>query len=329
MRAIGYGIGCALVLLLGCDQQASIGDRADAAAGADAGTTTHDSNLPTCGNYVFPPSPRLVRVVERSADGSSKNLLDLRYNSNGEIVEDSRTAGSFVIRAQYTYEGGRVTKIEVFRDGVRGIESNLSWQGDRFVGADGWFDSRAWSDTEEGGLTHISETRTYGLLGIEFIEARTTTNGNTSTSRRSFTYAETGMIDRWSIDGSTYEGTTELFYTSGRICRALRTTRYSSAEREVMFETKFTYDENGRLAFAEADTTTYTYFYNASGFISRIESERNGQRGVSLELTYEMGTTPSIQFHHAGFVTVRGEVTPMVSFTGYTIPINLLDSWLL
>lgn len=106
-------------------------------------------------------------------------------------------------------------------------------------------------------------------------------------------------------------------------------TRYSSSEREVISETQFTYDENGRLASAEADTTTYTYFYNASGLISRIESEREGRPGVTLELTYEMGTTPSIQFHYAGFVTVRGEVTPMVSFTGYVIPFNPLDNWLL
>ncbi len=329
MRMMKYGIGLAWVLLLGCDQQASIGERGDAAAmthGSDGSVA--GCNLPTCGNYVFPPSPRLVRVVERSADGSSKNLLDLRYNSAGEIV--NQTSGSVVM--QYTYEGGRVTKIESFRDGVLGSEVTLSWQGDRYLGSEGWFDFRVWSDTAEGGSFHSSETRTYGPLGVESIEGQSTdSNGNTSTSLRSIMYAETGMIDRWSSDlNSTaiMSAGTELFYASGRISRALRMTRYSSPEREVIFETQFTYDANGRLASAEADTTTYTYFYNASGFISRIESERDGQRGVTLELTYETGTTPSIQFHHAGFVTVRGEVTPMVSFTGYSFPFNPLDNWL-
>ncbi len=83
MRTIGYGLGFVLVLMLGCDQQASIGERGDAAVthGSDGGVTC---DLPTCGNYVFPPSPRLARVVERSAGGSSRTMLDLRYNSMGE-----------------------------------------------------------------------------------------------------------------------------------------------------------------------------------------------------------------------------------------------------
>ncbi len=326
MRMMKYGIGLAWVLLLGCDQQASIGERGDAAAmthGSDGSVA--GCNLPTCGNYVFPPSPRLVRVVSQTAGDDPWNVLELQYNAAGEIIGGNTLIGGYrMIRERYTYEGGRLAKIESFRGDVQGAETVLFWDGDSYIGEDYWSDGRVLyddSDPEGRQPIHRSRRLTFGAFGVESIEHQLTfANGNTHMRILPITYVESGMVDRWNYPWE--EGGSELFYTSDRISR-IRSRRNSTVS-----ETQFTYDANGRLASAEAGTMTYTYFYNASGLISRIESQQEGRPDDTLELTYEMGTAPSIQFAHAWFVTLRGEVTPMVSFTSHVIPIDSGISWL-
>ncbi len=65
---------------------------------------------------------------------------------------------------------------------------------------------------------------------------------------------------------------------------------------------------------------TYSYFYNSSGLIARIERqvlEESPDSSYVLELIYESGTTPSIQYHHGQLITLRGEVAPLVGILGY------------
>lgn len=312
-------------LAIGCDQQASIGERSDGGTRTD-GSSSSGCVSPACAGYVFPPSPRLVRAQRT---GYVERTIEIRYDEAGHIV-----SGDEEYTSPHTYEAGRLVRLQRFRNGVQGIDMMLSWEGERFLGYQGWLDEWYGVPDPDGRFPRmISSALTYGELGIDRIDYRLEdANGTVKRWDWSIAYGATGMIDR--IDAIAPEGSGSgdivFFYDErGRVSRARVTTAGP-------WELDFEYDASGRV---EAITrrwgdrvSVYSYFYNSAGLIARIEDEAwDPSYSSVLELTYEPGTTPSVQYHHGQLITLYGEVAPLVGIRGRLILDRTVDyetSWL-
>ncbi len=314
----GAALAMCLDLLAGCDQVTSIGDRADGGREASDGGEAFECDRPICGNYVFPPSPRLVRVERRRPmEESPVNRVDLQYNAAGELVSEDEMATE---ATRYAYSDGQLTLIEEFRHGVKRLESSLSWQGSRFLGREGWTELR---DGE--GRLRFSERRTFGPLGLEAVRRSfVAVDGTIKESQVMINYGSTGAVDSVSSVGESGHHTDVAFYYEGDRMSRMRVTHESISEIDQI---DFDYDSNGRVTSATGRGMVHRYFYNASGLIARIESQGTTEP-TTFDFIYEPGTTPSIQFHHAGMVTLRGEVSPLISVANYSTNIDPALWWI-
>ncbi len=187
-------------LAIGCDQQASIGERSDGGTRTD-GSSSSGCVSPACAGYVFPPSPRLVRAQRT---GYVERTIEIRYDEAGHIV-----SGDEEYTSPHTYEAGRLVRLQRFRNGVQGIDMMLSWEGERFLGYRGWSDGRVFGDSDPGGRypNMFSFLVTYDARDVVRIGSETiAANGNASYWNASIVSGDSGMIDRIVID-TTRTGT--------------------------------------------------------------------------------------------------------------------------